>query len=100
MVDNTMLLVVHVVGDTGKYKLKINENGNSDVWKKFPLVYQLENGDEKKWNSILCLLHVLQNVPIQRQLWSPVWCKESAGAREALCGRCQALTAPLATMHI
>jgi len=38
MVDNTMLLVVNVVGDTGKYKLKINENGNSDVWKKFPLI--------------------------------------------------------------
>jgi len=43
-VDNTMLFVVHVVGNTGKYKLKVNENGKSDVWKNFPLVYQVENG--------------------------------------------------------
>jgi len=39
---------MHAAGDTGKYKLKINSNAKSDVWKQFPLVYEVCEGEEKE----------------------------------------------------
>ena len=41
-------VIYAVAGDSGKYKLKVNTEGKSDVWKQFPLVYEVVDGDEKE----------------------------------------------------
>ena len=35
-------------GDTRKYKLKVNTDAKSDVWKQFPLVYEVCEGVDKE----------------------------------------------------
>ena len=47
------LLVVYsviyaVAGDSGKYKLRVNADGKSDVWKQFLLVYEVCDGVDKE----------------------------------------------------
>jgi len=63
---------VHVVGDTGKYKLNLISRTVNQTFERNFWSISLNMEKRKKWSEILlCLLQVLQSVPIQRQLWSP-----------------------------
>lgn len=41
-------IIYAIAGDSGKYKLKANADGKSDVWKQFPLVYEVCDGEDKE----------------------------------------------------